>query len=89
MLSFGLRGERFGEDGVQIIVVNDHDVFDAAAGGYWETTGLVAVYLAGDGNGLHVDKVRSLVGGSLVGRSSYFWSLAGCCFGFFRVREGK
>ena len=42
----GLNG--FREDRVQILVVENHDVFGAAAGGVREATGLVADNPAGD-----------------------------------------
>jgi hypothetical protein len=38
-----------------LVVIDYHDVFAAAARADGEKTGLVAVDLAGDGNGLHVD----------------------------------
>ena len=44
----GLNG--FCEDRVRIVVVENHDVLGAAAGGVRETTGLVAENSAGNGH---------------------------------------
>ena len=39
------------------MVIENHDIFVAATGGVWETSGLVAVDLSCDFDGLHVDPI--------------------------------
>ncbi len=72
---------RLRQDGVGIVVVQDHDVFATFAGGMRETSGLVAVHFAGDVDRL--DSIRA-VGPDLLkeGRSSFAEWVGWTCVGW-------
>ena len=73
----GLNG--FHKDCIQILVVENHDVLGAAAGGVQEATGLVAENPAGDGNRFGEHTMGSYIGTRRDGRRCHavWWCTGG------------
>ena len=69
--------ERFGEDGLGVIVIHDHDGAVTEAGGNWKTSCLVAGDFAGDGGVLYYFSKKLVYPGSdfiPVGDGKVWWA---------------
>ena len=66
---FAVGIDGFRKNCVQIVVVENHDVLGAAAGGVHEATGLVTEYSAGDGHSFGKQTMGLDVGIERDGRS--------------------
>lgn len=76
--------EGFGEDGIGVIVVEDHDILVAFAGDNRETTGLIGKNLSSDFDKFRIHKIGSDLGlgGRAKGRHDRGWRLVGRWTGF-------